>query len=56
MSSPWGTWVAQCLSICLGSGHDPGILGSSPTSGSPQGACFSLCHVSASLSVSLMNK
>ena len=25
------------------SGHDPGVLGSSPASGSPQRACFSLC-------------
>ena len=27
----------------FGSGHDPGLLGSSPTSGSPQGICLSLC-------------
>ena len=27
----------------FGSGHDPGILGSSPASGSFYGACFSLC-------------
>ena len=27
----------------FGPGHDPGDLGSSPTSGSLQGACFSLC-------------
>ena len=27
----------------FGSGHDPGALGSSPTSGSPQGACSSFC-------------
>ena len=26
-----GTWVVQWLSIC----HDPGVLGLSPTSGSP---------------------
>ncbi|CAD7668187.1 unnamed protein product [Nyctereutes procyonoides] len=38
-------------------GRDPGDLGSSPTSGSLRGACFSvclcLCHF---LSVSLMHK
>ena len=33
--------------------RDPGDLGSSPTSGSLHGACFSLC---LSLSVSLTNK
>ena len=38
-----GTGVAQWLSICLGSCRDPRLLGSSPTLGSPQGACFSLC-------------
>ena len=27
----------------FGSGHDPGVLGLSPASGSLQGACFSLC-------------
>ena len=27
----------------FGPGHDPRVLGSSPTSGSPWGACFSLC-------------
>ena len=42
-----------------GSGRDPGVPGSSPTSGSLQGACFSLCLclcASLSLCVSLMNK
>ena len=37
------TWVAQWLSVCLWLRCDPGVLGSSPPSGSPQGACFSLC-------------
>ena len=27
----------------FGLSHDPGVLGSSPASGFPQGACFSLC-------------
>ena len=27
----------------FGPGRDPGVLGSSPASGFPQGACFSLC-------------
>ena len=40
-----------------GSGLDPGVLGSSPTSGSPQGACFSLCLcLCLSLCVSGINK
>ena len=34
-------------------GHDPGVPGSSPTSGSLHGACVCLC---LSLSMSLMNK
>ena len=29
--------------FAFGSGHDLRVLGSSPTSGSPQGACLSLC-------------
>ncbi|XP_072647567.1 cotranscriptional regulator ARB2A isoform X21 [Canis lupus baileyi] len=40
-------------------GRDPGVLGSSPTSGSLHGACFSLCLylcLSLSLSLSLMNR
>ena len=28
----------------FGSGHEPGVSGSSPASGSPWGACFSLCR------------
>ena len=39
----WDTWLAQWLSTAFGSGHDPRVLGSSPTSPSLQGACFSLC-------------
>ena len=36
---------------------DPGVLGSSPTLGPPQGACFSLCLcLCLSLCLSLMNK
>ena len=42
-------WVAQQLRACLG----PSIPGSSPTTDSLHGACFSLC---LSLSASLMNK
>ena len=47
--TPWvkipgkDTWVAQWLSVCLGLRYDPGVLGLSPTSGSLQGACVSLC-------------
>ena len=37
--------VAEYLSA-FGSGRGPRILGSSPTSGSLHGACFSLCCVS----------
>ena len=40
------------LAPAFGPGHDPGVLGRSPASGSLHGACFSLCCVSASLSVS----
>ena len=40
--------VLGCLSglgwaSAFSSGHYPGVLGSSPTSGSSQGACFSFC-------------
>ena len=40
----WGTpgWLSGWASP-FGSGHDPGVLRSSPASSSPQGACFSLC-------------
>ena len=42
-------WVAQRFSAACSPGRDPGDLGSSPTSGSLHGACFSLC-----LSMSLL--
>ena len=51
-NSNWG--VPGCLSgwaSAFGSGHDPGVLGSGPTSGSPWGACFCL-----SLCLSWINK
>ena len=35
-------WLSG-LVPAFGSGHDPGVPGSSPTSGSLHGACFSLC-------------
>ena len=35
--------VAQQFGAAFGPGRDPGDLGSSPTSGSLHGACFSLC-------------
>ena len=35
-------WLSVWLSA-FGSGHDPRVLGSSPTSGSPWGVYFSLC-------------
>ena len=40
----WGTpgWLSYWVSA-FGSGRYPGVLGSSPTSGSPRGVCFSLC-------------
>lgn len=51
-----GTWVAQWLSIFFGSGRDPRVPGSSPTSGSLHVAYFSLCLcLCLSLCVSLMN-
>ena len=34
-------WLSGWVSD-FGSGYDPGVLGSSPTSGSRHGACFSL--------------
>ena len=40
---PWAAWVAQRFSATFGPGHDPWDPGSSPTSGSLHGACFSLC-------------
>ena len=49
--------VAQRFSAAYSSGRDPGDLGSSPTSGSLHGACFSLwLCLCLSLSVSLINK
>ena len=47
-------WVAHWLSVYLQLRRDPRVLGSSPASGSLQGACY-LC-LCLSLSVSLMNK
>ena len=52
----WGTCMAQWLSICLWLQCDPGVLGLSPASDSPQGVCFSLSCQCLCLSVSLMNK
>ena len=43
-------WVAQRFSTYLQPGHDPGVPGLSPTSGSLHGACISVSH-----SLSLMN-
>ena len=42
----WGIpgWLSG-FAPAFGPGRDPGVLGSSPTSGSWHGACFSLCHV-----------
>ena len=49
-------WLGGWASA-FGSGRDPGVLGLSPTSGSPRGTRFSFCiYVSASLCVSLVNK
>ena len=36
-------WVAQRFSTAFSPGPDPGVLGSSSTSGSLHGACFSFC-------------
>ena len=49
-----GGSAVECLPA-FGPGRDPGVPGSSPTSGSLQGACFSLC-LCLCLSLSLMNK
>ena len=40
----------------FGSGHDPGVLGSSPTSGFLREPASPSAYVSASLTVSLMSK
>ena len=45
-------WLSG-LSTTFGPGRDPGDPGSSPTSGSPRGACFSLCLCCVSASLSL---
>ena len=37
------SWWLSCSAPAFGSGRDPGDPGSSPASGSPHGACFSLC-------------
>ena len=55
LRSSWGSWGAQQLSICPRLRGDPGVLGWSPTLGSLQGACSSLC-LCLCLSVYLMNK
>ena len=44
-------WLSGWASA-FGSGWDPRVLESSPASGSPQGACFSLCLCLCSLCVS----
>ena len=51
-----GSVVEHLPSAQVGSGHAPRVLGSGPTSGSPQGACFSLCLCLCLSLVSLMNK
>ena len=49
--------VAQRFGATFGLGCDPGDPGSSPTSGSLHGACFSLfLCLCLSLSLSVMNK
>ena len=48
-----GAWVAHGWVSAFGSGRDPGVLESSPASGSLWGACFSL---SPCLCLSFMNK
>ena len=39
----WTPGWLSCWASAFGSGHDPGISGSSPTLVSSRGACFSLC-------------
>ena len=51
-----GTWVAQWWSICLGPGHDPGVLVSIPCIRFLEGSLRLPLSMSDSLSVSLMNK
>ena len=49
--------VAWCFSTAFSPGCDPGDLGSSPTSVSQHGACFSLClSLSLFLCVCVSNK
>ena len=51
-------WLSGWVSA-FASGRDPGVLGWSPTSRSPQGTCFSLCLclcLSLSLCLSWINK
>ncbi|CAD7685708.1 unnamed protein product [Nyctereutes procyonoides] len=43
LTGGWAARVAQWFSAAFSPGHDPGDLGSSPTSGSLRGVCFSLC-------------
>ena len=53
----WAARVAQRFSAAFSPGPEPGAPGWSPTSGSLQGACFSLCLcLCLSLSVAIMNK
>ena len=47
-------WLSG-LVPAFGPGHDPGVLGSSPASGSLHGACFSVC-LCLCLSLSLIYK
>ena len=61
LSTSQTAWVAQQFSTTFSPGHDPGDLGLSPTLGSLQGACFSLClclclSLSFSVSCELINK
>ena len=54
---PRDAWVAQWLSICLWLRTWSQVLGSSPASDSPQGACFSLClYLCLSLCLLWINK
>ena len=52
----WDTWVAQQLSVCLWFWEWSWDPGSSPTSGSLQGACCSFCLCLCLSLLFLMNK
>ena len=53
---PGAAQVAQWFTTAFSPGPDPGNPGTSPMLGSLHGACFSLCLVSLSLSLSVSHE